>query len=254
MFRNPFHRTPDGPQEWLVSPRGPIRRERVSTAEAFARWQGHRDAFPATGLWPVMVPPAHVENLEETFRANAGNVEAEVAAGVALDAPALLARWLEERLADEAEEEEELRTDLRFAPADLARTERPPVEAQIGATSRFTQASGAARGLWIALVPCRAPWEVPAVMGYGGWNDCPPPAEQVAVLRHWHAAHDAEPLVVGSDTLELLVRPVADPTEAKRVATEQFAYCSDVAEQDAGSVAELATDLLDASVWFFWWD
>ena len=74
------------------------------------------------------------------------------------------------------------------------------------------------------------------------------------MLRHWHAAHGAVPVAIGHDTIELVVRPVEDPTEAKRVAIEQFAYCSDVAEQDAGSVAALATGLLGASVWFFWWD
>ena len=35
---------------------------------------------------------------------------------------------------------------------------------------------------------------------------------------------------------------------------EQFAYCPDIVDQGAGTLEALAAVLVNASVWFFWWD
>jgi len=60
--------------------------------------------------------------------------------------------------------------------------------------------------------------------------------------------------VIGKDTLELLVRPIADPKEAKRAALEHLAYDADVLSQDAEAVRGSAAEILGAAVWPFWWD
>lgn len=223
---------------------------------AYARWQEHRATFGEAGLWPVIVPGEHAAMLEGIFAERSESVEEDVAKGLCLDVGEYFSGALNETLEgfDEDEEGEAFKPKLDFEPPAPKRESWPPVEGQIAALGELTQFNGAKEALWIALVPCREPWEVPAVLSYGGWNACPMPAEHVAVFREWHARHGAEPLVIGGDTVELLVRPLEDPAEAKRIAIEQYAYCSDIVDQGTGSVETLAAELLGASVWFFWWD
>jgi len=38
------------------------------------------------------------------------------------------------------------------------------------------------------------------------------------------------------------------------LAKEQFLYCSDIVEQGAGSIRNLASILLNGRAWYFWWD
>jgi hypothetical protein len=50
-----------------------------------------------------------------------------------------------------------------------------------------------ARGIAIGLVPTREPWEVPAFLGFGGWNEAPPPEAQCAVQKFWQKLYGAVP-------------------------------------------------------------
>ncbi len=223
--------------------------EKIAPAEAFAQWQAHRDRFAETGLWPVLVPAESVERIRASIAEQVPAVEEDIAVGGRLDAQAYLAKSLarrREEMEEDGDWDEEDDQDLDFEAIDPGQIERPPVEEQI-----FALREG---GIALALVPCAEPWEVPAVLGYGGWNSCPEPAQHVAVLRRWQERHGAEPLVFGDDTVELLVRPLEDPEEAKLVAIEQYAYCEDIVDQGTDSVEELAATLLGAAVWFFWWD
>ena len=51
-----------------------------------------------------------------------------------------------------------------------------------------------------------------------------------------------------------MARPPADRKAALALAGEQQAYCLDIVEQGVGSTAALAATLLEAPVWYFWWD
>ncbi len=101
-------------------------------------------------------------------------------------------------------------------------------------------------GAWIVSLPCGEPAEVPARLLEGG-DLCPPPEEHFEALRRWKQTHGAEPLLVGRDTLVLLVRPVQSIDEARRVAKERFAYCGDEGEEEAERFVGLPA-------WSFWWD
>jgi len=109
--------------------------------------------------------------------------------------------------------------------------------------------------VFIGLVAVEQPEDLFARLGYGNWNDCPAPAEHVALHRRWRAQFGAEPVVVSHDVVECLVaHPAPDRKAALTLAVEQGAYCADIVEQGVGSVASLAATLLDAPVWYFWWD
>ncbi|MBC7174393.1 MAG: DUF4253 domain-containing protein, partial [Polyangiaceae bacterium] len=107
----------------------------------------------------------------------------------------------------------------------------------------------------VALFPVHAGFEVPALVGWGGWNACPYPEEHVSLLRHFHERFGAELVCMTQDVLELEVtRPPAHFEDALPLARLMHAYCPDIVEQGVGSVGALASGLVGGTSWFFWWD
>ncbi|MBW6525735.1 DUF4253 domain-containing protein [Sphingomonas sp. RHCKR7] len=107
----------------------------------------------------------------------------------------------------------------------------------------------------ILLIPTTHSWEVPAYLRWGDWNGCPPPAQHVAALRHWHERFGVELVGMDRDTLNLrATRRPADREAALALAHEQYRYCQDIIDQGVGSLSELAALLMNKDWWFFWWD
>lgn len=107
----------------------------------------------------------------------------------------------------------------------------------------------------IGLVPASHSWEVPGVLSFGGWNDCPDAMNQVAVLRYWNEIYGAELVGLSGDVMEL--EPARKPStreEALKLAQEQYWFCYDIVEQGVETIENLAAGLLTSSVWYFWWD
>ena len=107
----------------------------------------------------------------------------------------------------------------------------------------------------IAKIPTANPWELAAWVPMGGFNECPSPAEQVAVFHYWYEKYGAVPAVVSYDMWQMtLAKPSFTTEEAEELAEEQFAFCSDLVFQGADTIRGLASILKDSSVWYFWWD
>ena len=107
----------------------------------------------------------------------------------------------------------------------------------------------------VALVDVASPEHVFARLGFGDWNACPAPQVHVAWHARWRALCGAEPIAVCGDTVECTVaRPPTTQAVARALAKEQNAYCPDLVEQGAGSIGKLASSLLEAPAWTFWWD
>ncbi|HEX2731146.1 MAG TPA: DUF4253 domain-containing protein [Polyangiaceae bacterium] len=107
----------------------------------------------------------------------------------------------------------------------------------------------------LLLVPVQASWQVPIVLNFGGFNDCPTPAELGALLRHWDCGYGAQPVSIGSqhsaDTLGLLVeRPPMDRFGALGLAKELYVS----ADFEMLSPAQVAAHLLGVGAWTLWWD
>jgi hypothetical protein len=51
-----------------------------------------------------------------------------------------------------------------------------------------------------------------------------------------------------------VVHPITDREQAITVALEQFYYCPDIVLQGTETIERLASSLLRARYWFFWWD
>ncbi len=107
----------------------------------------------------------------------------------------------------------------------------------------------------IGLAEVDAPWKLPAVLGYGGWNDCPMPEVHCAFFRHWADRYGAEPVGVSHDVIECTVaQPPQTEEEAMALAWEQYWYCYDIVEQGCETISVLAASLIRSPYWYFWWD
>jgi hypothetical protein len=107
----------------------------------------------------------------------------------------------------------------------------------------------------MGLLPVSHCSQVLQIVNYGDWNASPPVREHVAVNNYWNERYGAEIVCLSSDILEMHVgRRPANREEALALAREQYLYCSDIVEQGAGTIQELAAGLMASDAWFFWWD
>ena len=103
-------------------------------------------------------------------------------------------------------------------------------------------------------IPVKNPWEVFAYIPFGGWNECPAPAEQMAVCKYWHEKHGAWPLAIADDVLEYYIEKPVGSEEAMALASEQYAFCNDLIDQGFESIGFLADSIRKSKYWSFWWD
>lgn len=106
-------------------------------------------------------------------------------------------------------------------------------------------------------IPTANPWEVIAWIPFGGWNECPPPDEMIAVCRHWYEKYKAFPAAISHDEMEFYLEdPIQDEDTAWKLAKEHYAFCPDRIDQctQTGTAGELADTILGSNVWYFWWD
>lgn len=107
----------------------------------------------------------------------------------------------------------------------------------------------------LVKVPTKNPYEVLGYFGMGGFNDCPLPAEQIAVAKYWYEKYGAVPAVITYDEIEFYVeKPVQTLEEAKKLAVEHYAFCYDIVEQCYGTFEKLVDGLYKNIQWYFWWD
>jgi Domain of unknown function (DUF4253) len=109
--------------------------------------------------------------------------------------------------------------------------------------------------LYIAHLPTVQSHEALAYLKYGGWNECPPPVEQVAIHKMWSDRYGAEVVFATGDVIECRVgKPPTIVEHAFELAEQQFVYCTDIVFQGVQTMSALAACLKNHDVWYFWWD
>ena len=216
----------------------PFEVERVAGTAALAR----REALLADGRgYPVIAgSPDNLEALREGYESGAGgDICLESVEGIDVD------DWLARRVASDPEYYEEDHGDW---PSDIDPTSAFTGPTDIVSGEPLTEVA-------IVLVPASESWHVPCLLGYGDWNECPAPAEHSAILKRWQERYGATLVTMTQDTIELAVgRPVQTHEDALALAHEQYVYCADIVQQGTETIEGLAAALLNAPVWFFWWD
>lgn len=112
-----------------------------------------------------------------------------------------------------------------------------------------------ADGVNVLMMPTTVGHQIPGLLKWGGWNDCPPPEYHVAALRSWNQRYGAQLVTLSADVIELQVtRRPSTREEALALANEQYSYCGDIVDQGVGELSALAAILMESDWWFFWWD
>ena len=144
-----------------------------------------------------------------------------------------------------------------FMSSDFLPDEEPEDDAPIlSALLRYELLDEEQGEMLLLQIPTDDPADIPAYLPFSGWNDCPNAETQLAFTHYWREKYGAIPAALdGADCLEFLVeRPVADPLEAKKVAVEQFAFCSDLPFQVFEDFEQLTEFIHQSRQWYFWWD
>ncbi len=204
-----------------------------------------RGTYPQTGDYPFLIGDANeLERLQEAAEYNEQSVDEILGEAARFDVGA----WLTARRA-EAEEykfsEDEVLGDW---PGDIP---------QKGAISLHCDIlTGELRPeVYLGSAKIAQPWHLPAALKYGGWNDCPDPVVHCAMHQYWQKEFGAEIVGVSGDVIECVVKnPPRDQEAAIKLAWQQYWYCTDIVDQGCETIANLAATLLNAEVWYFWWD
>lgn len=107
----------------------------------------------------------------------------------------------------------------------------------------------------VLLVPCDAPWESVVRVGFGNWNQCPPPVDQAVFLRCFAEGAGAEPVAINHASVYLaMTRKVDDPPDAVRLARVFVRYCYELIGLGVDHAAIAAALLGGPSTWALWWD
>jgi hypothetical protein len=224
-----------------AAPDGTVLRFDVEARQAIDIWERVRPVVEMLGYYPVVCHDEH-GNLVEQPVMNEGLPSDVMSVAAKADASS----WFQEREAG--------------APdyyGNVDQGEWQDREPQSNFTVPFDVSTGEpVDGVWIALVPTTAPWEVLAYLDYGDWNECPAPAEHVAVQKHWHERYGAEIVCASGDVVEMRVtRPPTSQAAAMELAREQFLYSGgDLVFQGVETMSALGAALVGSSVWYFWWD
>jgi len=206
----------------------------------------YRSKYHSTGQYPFLIGDGEeLERLEqEAGDAEQGPAEV-IRASLEIDLDVWIARRHEEWREDAEVSEEELLGDW---PIEVA--EKGSISLHKDVVSGEIKPK-----VYLGLAEIEQPWQLPAVIDLGGWNECPCPVEHCAFHRSWQERFGAEITGMSGDTVECLVRnPPRDRQTALGLAWEQYWYCNDIVDQGCGSISKLAATLLNSPYWFFWWD
>jgi len=214
----------------------------VAGKDSVSTWRRLRQSAPGLGFWPVIFgEPKNVERICEVFATPDAESPAEAI-----------------RLASEVDVQEFFRGRAEEFSGEGSCGEWPKdVEGMTDFTipRKILQPDQFHETVVIGLVPASHSWELPAVLSFGGWNDCPFPTDQAAVLHYWNEIYGAELMGLSGDVMELeAARKPSTKEEALKLAQEQYWFCYDIVEQGVGTIENLAGGLMASSVWYFWWD
>lgn len=209
----------------------------VPGKNALAELERLRARYPATGLYPILFGDAEDYQLISEGMEDASDASLVLEQSRRIDP----LQWLREKLPIEPDEDgewpEEAGDEMGIRTHLDILSREPKKETVIG------------------LLKVAAPWEVFAYLNWGGWNDCPFPAEHCAPHRYWASQYGAEVVSITGDVVQCTVsRPPTDRESSLRLAREQFCYCYDIVEQGTETIAALAAGLMNSNCWYFWWD
>ncbi len=217
----------------------------VHGTEAVERLNELREQFAKTGKYPFLIGPHQDrETMIKSAEFNRQSPEEILRDSQKID----LEEWVAERRAEVEEYGDSPYEDLGEWPGEM-HDKGSLILHKNAVTGNFLPE------VFIGLAEVETSWQLPAVLKFGGWNDCPDAEVQCAFHRKWQAEFGAEICSVGGGVIECTVnQPPQDQQSAMQLAWEQYWYCADIVDQGCETISNLGATLLKSPYWFFWWD
>jgi len=220
----------------------PFSLEAVAGEKAISRWEELQATGRDEGFTPVILGSMEdLQALWENGESLTETTEEVIEKAKSID----VSQWLSERAATEPDE---------YTAEDGEWPEEPPEESDFTVIFEDTSQQQYKKIIYIAKIPTREAWQIPAYLRIGDWNECPAVEFHVAMAKHWQGKYQA---VIVTATYEILEYKVANPptdqVTARQLAQEQFVYCTDIVHQGAETLNNLAASLQNGK-WYFWWD
>jgi len=223
-----------------------------SGAEALDWWRQLRTLVEESGYWPVILgDDEETERILGVADSEDGQPVQEILTEAASQSAE---QWLTER-------EQSLKEDYGTEGEDFLKTLRGEWPEQANGMTQFTipydrlESGRPKDAVTIGLLPTTKPWEIAAILNFGGWNECPDPAAHVRMMKSWSEMYQAEAVGMNGDVVEMYAaQPPGMRDQALTLATQQFLYCSDIVTQGTETIDALAAGLLGSHIWYFWWD
>ncbi len=218
---------------------------KIRGSDAIRSLEELRYRFTTTGEYPFLIGDAdELERIKELPDFNLGTSSSLIHASAEIRIEDWIAKKRKEADEDELSPEE----FLGEWPGEILEKGSIRIHKDIG-TDEFLP------DVYIGLAKLEQPWQLPAVLRYGAWNDCPHPEVHAAFHRRWQERYGAEIVSMSGDVVECTVRnPPRDQAAAMALAMDQYWYCMDIVHQGCESVSNLAATLMNSDYWFFWWD
>lgn len=218
---------------------------RIPGADALRILNEYRSHYPATGKYPFLIGDREeLERIEQSAEFN----EQAPGAIIRTSFEIKTAEWIAEQRKEHEEFEFSSVETLGEWPGETL--EKGSIGLHKDIVSGRVQPE-----IYLGLANIEKPWHLPAMLKYGGWNDCPEPEVHCAFYREWGERFGAEITGISADVVECVVRtPPTDRKNATILAWEQYWYCADIVEQGCDSVSNLAATLMNSPYWYFWWD
>ena len=201
------------------------------------------------GFTPILIPAdPQFENLYLSVSGENGSVEDILASGADAEKGRL---FLDKRFEDYTSPVNDGTEELDM----ISGTYDGEPERITGFLS-LTGSSGNPVPVILFEIPTANPWEIAAYLPFGGWNECPEPADMLCVLRYWYEKYGAVPAAIGDGTLEMVLPSPVSAADADALAREHYAFTPDRVDQctNSSTLAEVAASLRVSTVWYFWWD
>lgn len=133
------------------------------------------------------------------------------------------------------------------------RTKSNIANQKLWSVKQITETMLDGEGVYLVRVPTPNPWEIPAWLPFGGWNECPSADEMAKVCRCWYENYGASPAIITGDMmLFLLDKPISDKQTAREISHQHAVFCSEFLGM-SGLDAQ-AADIMTSNIWGFWWD
>jgi hypothetical protein len=218
---------------------------KIAGADAIRLLNEHRSRYALTGQYPFLIGDANeLERIKEAAEFNEQDPAAIIRASLDVNT----GEWIAQRRKEAEEYEFSPEELLGEWPGEIA--DKGSIGLHKGALDRKVKLE-----VYLGLAKIEKPWQLPAILKYGAWNECPEPEAHCAFHRGWQDKFRAEIVGMSGDVVECAVNnPPTDRKAATILAWEQYWYCADIVDQGCGSISNLAATLLNSPYWYFWWD